>query len=106
MNYENYNPKNEWEKKVLSYNLYDGDFGDQSDITFKDRIVKSRSQYSCFYCSGIIIHGELHRYEVAKVDGQMGTSRHCFRCCDAMVKSWDDNGDAITARFNLNRRTE
>lgn len=99
-NYEDRKPKSKWEQRVLNYNQFQDDFGDQSDLTFKDRLVKARKEYSCTYCYGQIFPKEIYRYEVHRFDGEVRTYRSCNHCCDAMAKSWDDGGKAIEARIS------
>lgn len=96
--YETYLPKNLWEKDVLDYYQFQDDFGEPGDKCFKDRIVKARTDHECTYCGGEIHKGEVYRYEVHKFDGDVRTYKTCVHCCDAMAKSWEDNGEAIEKR--------
>jgi hypothetical protein len=98
MNYETREPTSEWERAVLNYNQFQDDFGDQSDVTFKDRLVRARKIYNCTYCSGQIFPRAIYRYEIHRFDGQVRTYRSCYDCCVAMAKSWDDGGKAIEKR--------
>ena len=86
---------------ILSYDPFQGDFGDQGDYIFKDRLVIARKQFQCVHCCGTILPRQLNRYLVARFDGQMRTYRWCSTCCDAMAQSLHDGGTSIDARTNL-----
>jgi hypothetical protein len=98
--YEQRKPSTNWEKAVLSYNPFEGDFGDQTDVTFKDRLVVSRSEYTCHWCQGIINKGARYRYIAAKFDGALCYYKFCSSCCKAMARSWTDNGEAVQKQFD------
>jgi hypothetical protein len=104
-NYEHYKPKSKWERDVLAYNPFEGDFGDPSDVTFKDRLILARKQYTCQHCRGTIFQREQHRYIAARFDGNMMTYRYCSACCDAMAGSWKDGGEALDALYGRAMRT-
>lgn len=99
-NYEHRKPSTGWEKEVLNYNPFEGDFGDQKDVTFKDRMVVSRSWFTCRWCQGIINKGARYRYIAAKFDGALCYYRWCLTCCGAMAKSRQDNGEAVQEQFD------
>lgn len=103
-NYETYQPKSKWERDVLVYNPFEGDFGDPSDITFRDRLVKARKQYTCQHCCDTIFTTEQYRYIVARFDGCLRVYRYCFDCCDAMSSSWTDDGEAIVALLSRDQK--
>ena len=98
ISYETYQAKNDWEQDVLSYYQFQDDFGESSDVRFKDRIVTARHNHTCTYCGGKVEAGSVYRYEVYKFDGDVRTYKSCQYCCDAMVKSWDDGGKALERR--------
>lgn len=99
MKIEKYIPKNSWETEVLEYDPFEGDFGDQGDTVFKDRIVKARSEHSCSMCSDKVTVGEVHRYIAAKFDGQLMTYRYCHACCDAMFNWLETGGESVEERL-------
>lgn len=90
-----------WERAVLAYDP-DGDSKDGGGIRkLSDRIVKARVGGTCWICASPVEPGTLIRVEAALMDGQMRSCRTCHDCCDAMAKSWTDDGDAIEARYSL-----
>jgi hypothetical protein len=94
------------ELSPLDFNPFDGDFGDQSDVIFRDAMVKARKRYECCHCKGPIAVGELHRYQSGKIDGGLHTSRWCALCCAAMLETMrefseeeDEDGTLEDAAF-------
>jgi len=88
----------EWEHSVLTYNPFEGDFG-EGEIALKDKIVVTRKPHDdCHNCAGQIAAGEVSRVKTEITYDGISTYRWCFLCCDAMAKSWDDNGEAIEQR--------
>lgn len=88
----------------LDFFLFEGDYGEPGDSELTDKIVKSRCEYICYVCEGKIRVGELHRYSVWKFD-RLTTFRCCNKCCQAMVRSieddFDDDDDPINKRFEI-----
>jgi hypothetical protein len=103
-------PKMNGKNGFLTINPFEGDFGEQDDVTFKDRLVRARKEYTCIYCCGIITKGEHHRYFSMRFGGVLQNSRYCYGCCDAMAASWVHNeeepyqGYQIEQRHNLHRK--
>lgn len=89
------------EESCLAYNVFEGDFFNQDDIIFKDKIVTSRKKHECDLCGKGIKIKERIRYISGKFDGEVGTQRFCSKCCSAMVKSWKDDGKALEKRMEL-----
>lgn len=91
------------EKDCLAYDPFAGDFGDQSDRIFSDRMHTAGKNYlvGCVICGGDIIKGERYRRQDGKIDGEFHSCRMCELCCAAMALSWTDNGNAIEARTSL-----
>lgn len=104
ISYENYEPKTPWQRDVLSYPLFEGDFGLPTDIEFKDRLVRCRTNHRCHHCGGWALAGQTARYHAAKYDGAIRSYYFCLHCCDAMTKAFTDNGDALYSRFHLHAR--
>lgn len=100
-NYDDYKPQSEWEREVLAYDPFEGDFGDSGDVIFKDRFVVARKQFQCVHCRGTIFPRQVNRYLVARFDGEMRTYRWCSFCCEAMARSWHDDGNEINSRLDL-----
>lgn len=71
--------------KPTDYDPFSSDFGECGDITFSDKMVKSRKEYVCGHCKGDIKNGEIHRNLNAKIEGQLMSYRWCADCCAAMV---------------------
>lgn len=76
----------------LEFDPFDGDFGDQRDKTFKDKIVKGRKEHTCFHCETKILVGEIHRSRIDLSGGEILTFRWCKECCDLMRKISTQNG--------------
>lgn len=99
--YDKYEPKDDWERSVLAFNPFEGDFGDCADVTFKDRIVKGKKLYKCQHCLDLIQPGQKQRYIMQKFDGQIGAWRFCFQCCDAMTKIWNGDWETYEHRHSI-----
>lgn len=93
-------------RRCLQLNPFDGDFGSPGDIIFSDRICIARTHCVCRDCLGAIEPKSQQRRLQAKFDDQMRTYRWCFDCCKAMALSWDDDGQALQARWDLRRQRE
>lgn len=89
------------ESDVLKYYPFDGDFGEQGDRTFSDKMVNARKAGPCFECRETIQPGERIRRMSSLFEGEMHTARWCNKCCEAMALSWTDNGNAITERAGI-----
>lgn len=85
----------------LSLNPFDGDFGAPGDIIFSDRVCIARKPGVCNDCAGPINPAEQQRRLDAKFDDEMRWYRWCFQCCQAMAASWEDDGAALQARWDL-----
>jgi hypothetical protein len=101
--YEKIKPSTSWESSVLSYDPFSGDFSEPGDVLFQDRIVMSRTQYTCCYCHGIISKGTRRRYQALKLDGNVRSYHYCISCCKAMALYWTDDGLAIEKRIDLHK---
>lgn len=71
--------------EVMTIDPFDGDFGDQSDIVFKDNICTARKDGVCHYCGGNIYSGDQQRRMSAKFDGQLMSFRWCVGCLREMI---------------------
>lgn len=91
------------EEDVLAYDPFEGDFGSPGDITLRDKIVKARKSGECHHCGHEIQPGYFARSMTAIFDGKLMSWRWCQACCEAMALSWEDGGEAICARYALNR---
>lgn len=103
-NYETKSPETPWQRDVLSYPLFEGEFGSPDDVVFKDRLVRCRANHQCSHCGGWALAGQTARRHVAKYDGCIRTYYFCLCCCDAMAKAFTDDGDAICSRFDLHSK--
>lgn len=103
--YESYSPKTPWQHAVLSYHLFQDDFGLSTDVIFKDRLVRCRTNHRCHHCGGWALAGQTARYHVGKYDGDVRSYYFCLHCCDAMSKAFTDDGDALCSRFALHAKS-
>lgn len=90
----------ETERLCLAYGPFDGD-RDTDVRLLSDRFVTSRFAHICNVCQVGILPGLRVRARSEVYDGQVGTFYFCPECCDAMARSWDDNGKAIEARHAI-----
>lgn len=91
------------ESDCLAYDPFAGDdYGSSMERDLGAKIVTGRGEYECHVCMGPIEKRERHRVDTCIMDGEYMTARFCGACCEAMAKSWADDGEAITAR-ELNR---
>jgi hypothetical protein len=70
---------------VLSFDPFEGDFGDQGDVVFLNRMVVARKPGPCSHCGSEIQKGERVRRQTSKFDGALMTHRWCHQCCCAMA---------------------
>lgn len=93
-----------WEKGVLDYNPFGGDQGDVGDRELRDNLVVCRAPGVCHLCAQKYKAGTMIRSIVMVwvADGLMAY-KFCTACCDAMAKSWTDEGRALTARHALRK---
>lgn len=99
---------------ALNFDPFEGDFGDSSECTLKNKIVVARKEHTCHICNGTIKVGELSRNMVQMFEGQIGSWYFCQECCIAMTKIFehndnidnDDSEDELYKRYTLghNRR--
>jgi hypothetical protein len=79
----------EFERDVLRYDPFAGDFGGQDDKVFRDGMIRAAKDHEgCHICGGTIRNGERHRHRVEKFDGDLATFRWCWACCTAMARVW------------------
>lgn len=77
----------------ISFDPFEGDFGEVGDKTLSDKIVKGRKVHACFHCRKQIIAGELHRSRTDISSGEMLSYRWCYECCVLMAKIETDSGE-------------
>lgn len=96
------------ESAVLSCNPFDGDYGGSGaiDRVLKDRMVTARKPGPCHLCLGTIKPGERARSRAEVYDGELMSFRWCEKCCRAMAKSLEDDGDAYEARAEIGARRQ
>jgi len=94
-----------FEGDVIGFDPFGGDFGDQGDRTFTDKMVRAARRHDdCHNCAEPILAGERHRYRVDRTDGDLDTFRWCWACCTAMARIWCEGGaadDEYDARSKL-----
>ncbi len=74
---------------ILSFDPFAGDFDGPGDALLRKSMVVVRKLHHCHHCQGPIRVGERVRSEVARVDGEIMTARHCAACCAAIVADYD-----------------
>lgn len=89
------------DEKTLTFNPFEGDFGDQRDRVLKNKMGVARKAGECDNCAQQIQPGERIRLMAALFDGELMSYRWCALCCAAMATCADDNGEAYEARFAL-----
>ena len=86
----------EYRDRVLEFDPFEGDFGDQGDLVLSDKIVKVRKERECSHCGSLIKIEEYARSMSAKFDGELMSYTWCSECCDLMhtiVKSEDSDDE-------------
>ena len=84
--------------EVLSFDPFEGDLGAPGDKVLKNKIALARKAGECSNCTQQIERGERVRMMTARFDGQLMSYRWCSFCCAAMLKSYDDDGQAYEDR--------
>ena len=74
----------EFSKNVLEFDPFDGDFGDQGDTIFSDKVVKVRKERKCSHCCNHVQKGEYARSLSAKFDGELMNYTWCTECINLM----------------------
>lgn len=92
--------------ECLDFDPFEGDFGDQGDKTFKDKIVIGRKEHVCFHCEKKILLGEIHRSRIDLSGGEILTFRWCRECCDLMRKIATQNGSEHDETDDLEHQWE
>ena len=92
--------------RSLIYPLFQSDFGEPGDRVLSDRIVVARKAGACVECLQPIEPGQHARRHVAVYGGDVRTYRYCEPCCAAMALSWEDDGQALEARWAMRARQE
>lgn len=90
---------------ILEFDPFEGDFGDQGDKVFKNRMVVARKEGPCAHCEMQIKKGERVRSQSSKFDGQLMTHRWCALCCEAMALYFDERDDEEEPGFEYESRS-
>jgi len=96
--------KTEWDQAVLSYPLFEGDFGESGDRVLRDHLCKAAKEHECYHCGGPIALNERHRVHVGVYGGELKTYRYCSACCDAMAVCFTEGPEPLERRFCMHRR--
>lgn len=75
--------------------------GDETDVRLvSDKFVTVRKPHKCQHCGDGIAIGQRVRAcsEINREDNTRCTFYFCSLCCEAMAKSWEDDGDAFEER--------
>ena len=92
------------EKIVLHYHLFEGDFGEQGDITLENKIVITRKKHlqACHICMGDIEKGERSRVEKDIFEGELASYRVCQKCCEAISYDYENDCEVeIDKRYKI-----
>ncbi|MDH1253047.1 hypothetical protein N5C67_10320 [Comamonas thiooxydans] len=76
--------RDEIENATLSFNPFDGDFGEPGDTVLSNKMVVARKEGPCSHCGSLIFKGERVRSMSAKF-GDFMRYRWCASCCDVMA---------------------
>lgn len=88
-----------FERDVLAYNPFEGDFGEPGDRPLTDKMVTAAKAHPECHCCGCPIEkGERHRYKAEISDGELMDWRWCWACCVAMCEVWNPWPESETAR--------
>lgn len=87
------------EKRCLQVNVFDGDFGSPTDKCLKNKIVTARKRRNCSTCYREIMPGTRIRVSAHIFDGELHHYSWCEKCCEALARSWDDNGESYELRI-------
>ena len=77
------------EAMMLAVEPFEGDFGDQSDRIFTDKMVTARKEHECSCCGNMIIRGERYRSMTGRFDGELMSHKFRVGC---LVRMWLDIG--------------
>ena len=90
----------DFERDVLDFDPFEGDFGEQGDTVITNKMVNAAKEHKCCHCKCTITKGERHRCQTGKYDGELMTHRWCAACCQLMAciaasddQSSDDDDD-------------
>jgi len=90
---------NDEKANILSCDPFEGDFGDQNDRVFLDRMSVARKQGDCSFCKSPIQPGDEQRRMTARFDGELRSYRWCVSCCLGMAGlDAGDDEDQLTAQ--------
>lgn len=89
--------KDEIENATLSFDPFEGDFGEPGDTILSNKMVVARKEGPCSHCGQLIVKGERVRSMSAKF-GDFMRYRWCASCCDVMAAAYlheeaDDDED-------------
>lgn len=74
----------EYRDRVLEFDPFEGDFGDQGDLVLSDKVVKVRKERTCSHCGSLVKIGEYARSMSAKFDGELMSYTWCTECINLM----------------------
>lgn len=80
-------------ERILLRDPFEGDFGQQDDRVFLDRMSVARKAGQCSFCKQEIAAGDEQRRLSAKFDGEMRSYRWCRSCCRSWIDTEDDDED-------------
>lgn len=98
-----------YDQNVLTFPVFEGDFGDPHDKVLRNNMVQARKEHECHHCTGPIQLQERHRCMQGKYDGEMRTFRWCEACCDIMATYFEDSHKGamlLEKRFEKRHETE
>lgn len=92
------------EADVLAVDPFEGDFGEPGDMTLKNIMVTARKAGECHLCGRLTVPGTRVRVMTEKFEGRLEYYRWCNKCCEAMAKSWHDDGRAYERRAAMRKK--
>lgn len=72
-------------EKCLTFDPFEGDFGEAGDKTISDAVVKFRKAGPCNQCGKEIAPGSRGRRRTGRVDGMLMSYRWCAKCSQLMA---------------------
>lgn len=83
----------DFERDVLAFDPFDGDFGEPGDSVLRNKMVTARREGPCSHCGNQISKGERVR-SMSAIFGNLMSYRWCALCCAAMAKCQaEEDGD-------------
>lgn len=89
--------------EMLSWYPFEGDFGEQGDLSLSDKIVRAKTEHECGVCLETIHKNDDYRKLVMIWAGEgLNVYKFCLNCCRAAVEDFQNhNTDKFEARLKI-----